>query len=133
MLVCTTYPPGLNLVVTFEKKFKNKPSEVVHQSMRGSNHVESFNSEMVKMGSGNNNSTQLMDSKLMNDITRHNLKRQSVIQGVLEPPTTYVVKMGSIRQMRKLVKLPNIYLTFTVRSPTLKTCLHRQALWDLRP
>ena len=67
--------------------------------MRGSNHVEPFNSEMLKVGSGNNNSTQLMDSKLVNDITRHNLKKQSVIQGLPEPLTTDAVKMGAIAKL----------------------------------
>lgn len=77
-----------------------------------------------------------MDSKLVNDTTPHNLKWQSVITGLPEPPTTDVVKMGAIRQMRRLVDLPDLYSQILKGSDckyTLVTCLHRQTLWSLRP
>lgn len=102
-------PAGLNLVLTFQKKFKTKAPETVEQSLRGSNHVESWNSEMVLVGSGNNNSCGLMDTKLVDESTRHNGKRECLIKGLDEPPTADVLKMACIRQMRQECKLPDKY------------------------
>ena len=98
------------MVLSFEKKYKKKPSQTVHQSMRGSSQVESWNAEMVKVGSGNNNSCQLMDSKLMDEATLHNLKRISLIKGYDKVPSTDVLKKSCIRHMLESLQLPDKYI-----------------------
>ena len=77
--------------------------------MRGTNHVESWNSEMVQVGSGNNNSCQLMDSKLMDEVTAHNLKRSSLLNAWDMVPSTDVRKQSEIKDMRRAFNLEDKY------------------------
>jgi hypothetical protein len=50
-----------------------------------------------------------MDTKLVDEVTRHNGKRECLIKGLDEPPTTDVRKMACIRQIRQECKLPDKY------------------------
>lgn len=65
---------------------------------------------MIQVGSGNNNSCELMDCKLLDEATRHNLKRVALIKGLDMVDTTDVNKLSCVRAMRRQCKLRDKYM-----------------------